>query len=101
VKAKSWGCKEVAETRRGLKISFPELGDFENGKTIFAQAYGLADREKKTPKHTCNAVSQGSMNKMFTATANFNWTQAGKLKLTDSLGKILEGLSNQENRVEA
>jgi D-alanyl-D-alanine carboxypeptidase len=40
-----------------------------NGKTVFAQAYGLSDRDKKTPNTLKTRFRLGSMNKMFTAVA--------------------------------
>src|SRR5206468_3670509 len=40
-----------------------------NGKPILAKAYGLSDREHKTPNKLQTRFRIGSMNKMFTATA--------------------------------
>jgi CubicO group peptidase (beta-lactamase class C family) len=51
------------------------------GKTVFAQAYGLADREKKTPNTLKTRFRLGSMNKMFTAVATLQLVQSGKLDL--------------------
>ena len=39
-----------------------------DGKTVFAQAYGLADRDKKVANTLNTRFRVGSMNKMFTAT---------------------------------
>src|SRR6185369_12080492 len=52
-----------------------------DGKTVFAQAYGLADREKKTPNTLKTRFRLGSMNKMFTAVATLQLVQDGKLDL--------------------
>src|SRR6266849_6726639 len=41
----------------------------KNGKPVFAQEYGLADREHKAPNILKTRFRIGSMNKMFTATA--------------------------------
>jgi D-alanyl-D-alanine carboxypeptidase len=68
----------------------------KNGKTVFEQAYGLADREKKTPNTLQTRFRMGSMNKMFTATAILQLAQAGKLKLTDPLGKYLANYPNKD-----
>jgi len=48
----------------------------KNGKPIFTQAYGLADREKKIPNKLQTKFRLGSMNKMFTAVALAQLAQA-------------------------
>src|ERR1041384_4017911 len=53
----------------------------KDGKTVFAHAYGLADREKKTPNTLKTRFRLGSMNKMFTAVAILQLAQNGKLDL--------------------
>lgn len=67
----------------------------KNGKPIFAEAYGLADREKKTPNTLDTRFRIGSMNKMFTAVAMLRLVQAGKVKLDDPIGKYLPKYPNQ------
>jgi D-alanyl-D-alanine carboxypeptidase len=67
-----------------------------NGKPVFAQAYGLADREKKVPNTMKTRFRIGSMNKMFTATSVLQLAQGGKLGLDDSLGKYLTDYSNKD-----
>ena len=68
----------------------------KNGKPIFEQAYGLADRER----HSLNSLETrfriGSMNKMFTAVAILQLVSAGKLGLDDSLEKYLTDYPNKE-----
>jgi D-alanyl-D-alanine carboxypeptidase len=66
------------------------------GKPIFEQAYGLADREHNVTNTLQTRFSIASMNKMFTAVAIMQLVQAGKLGLDDSLGKYLTGYPNQE-----
>jgi hypothetical protein len=51
----------------------------KNGKTVFAQGYGLADREKKTPNTLKTGFRVGSMNKMFTAVATLQLVQRGHI----------------------
>jgi D-alanyl-D-alanine carboxypeptidase len=68
----------------------------KNGKPIFAQAYGLADRERNVPNTLSTRFSIGSMNKMFTGVATLQLVQAGKLKLDDPLGKYLTNYPNKE-----
>jgi D-alanyl-D-alanine carboxypeptidase len=68
----------------------------KDGKPIFAQAYGLADREHNIPDTLTTRFSIGSMNKMFTGVAVLQLAQAGKLKLDDPLGKYLTNYPNKE-----
>ena len=68
----------------------------KNGKPVFAQAYGLADREHKAPNTLKTRFRIGSMNKMFTATATLQLAQAGKLDLDDPLGKYLTDYPNKD-----
>jgi D-alanyl-D-alanine carboxypeptidase len=68
----------------------------KNGKPVFKAAYGLADREKKTPNQLDTQFRIGSMNKMFTAVSVLQLAQAGKIKLTDPLGKYLTDYPNKE-----
>lgn len=68
----------------------------KNGRTVFAKAYGLADRERKTPNTLDTRFRMGSMNKMFTAVATLQLVQAGKIRLTDTVGTYLPDYPNKE-----
>jgi CubicO group peptidase (beta-lactamase class C family) len=68
----------------------------KNGKPIFAQADGLADRERKIPNTLNTRFRLGSMNKMFTAVATLQLVQAGKLDLNTPIGRYLTDYPNQE-----
>ena len=68
----------------------------KNGKTVFAQAYGLADREKKTPNTLKTRFRLGSMNKMFTAVATLQLVQDGKLDLKAPFGNYLTDYPNKD-----
>lgn len=68
----------------------------KDGKPVFKAAYGLADREKKTPNQIDTQFRIGSMNKMFTAVSVLQLVQAGKIKLTDPLGKYLTDYPNKD-----
>jgi CubicO group peptidase (beta-lactamase class C family) len=68
----------------------------KNGKTVFAQAYGLADREKKTPNTLKTRFRIGSMNKMFTAVATLQLVQSGKLDLKAPFGNYLTDYPNKD-----
>jgi len=67
----------------------------KNGKPIFAQAYGMADREKQRANALDTRFRIGSMNKMFTATAILQLVQANKLALDDTVGKHLPDYPNK------
>ncbi len=67
-----------------------------DGKTIFAGAYGQADREKGTPNMLSSRFRMGSMNKMFTAVAILQLVQANKIRLDDLVGKYLPDYPNKD-----
>jgi CubicO group peptidase (beta-lactamase class C family) len=67
----------------------------KGGKTLFSQAYGLADREKKIPNSLDTRFRIGSMNKMFTAVCVLQLVEEGKIKLTDPVGKYLTDYPNK------
>jgi len=67
-----------------------------NGQQIFAQAYGLADREKKISNELKTRFRIGSMNKMFSAVATLQLVQSGKLDLKTPFGKYLVDYPNQD-----
>jgi CubicO group peptidase (beta-lactamase class C family) len=68
----------------------------KDGKPVFAQAYGLADREKKTPNTLKTRFRIGSMNKMFTAVATLQLVQNGKLDLKAPFGNYLTDYPNKD-----
>jgi CubicO group peptidase (beta-lactamase class C family) len=68
----------------------------KDGKAVFKAAYGLADREKKISNQLDTQFRIGSMNKMFTAVSILQLVQAGKIKLTDPLGKYLPDYPNKD-----
>jgi CubicO group peptidase (beta-lactamase class C family) len=68
----------------------------KNGKTVFAQSYGLADREKKTPNTLQTRFRIGSMNKMFTAVATLQLVQSGKVDLKAPFGNYLTDYPNKD-----
>jgi D-alanyl-D-alanine carboxypeptidase len=59
-----------------------------NGVPVFFKAYGMADREKKVANTIRTRFNLGSINKEFTQTAIRQLVSAGKLSLTDTLGKF-------------
>ena len=68
----------------------------KNGKVLFSGAYGSADRENKTPNTLDTRFRIGSMNKMFTAVSVMQLVQAGRIKLTNPVGKYIQDYPNQE-----
>ncbi len=72
------------------------LARLENGtpRTLFLGAFGLADREKRIANREDTRFRIGSMNKMFTATAILQLVQAGKLALTDTVGRHVPDYPN-------
>jgi len=68
----------------------------QNGKPVFSEANGLADREHKTPNTLKTRFRIGSMNKMFTAVAILQLAQARKLQLTDTVGKYMTDFPNKD-----
>ncbi|HEY6390907.1 MAG TPA: serine hydrolase domain-containing protein, partial [Bryobacteraceae bacterium] len=68
----------------------------KRGKVLFSGAYGLADRGKNVANKLDTRFRIGSMNKMFTAVSILQLVQAGKIKLTDPLGKYVTDYPNPE-----
>ncbi|MBV8897527.1 MAG: alpha/beta fold hydrolase [Acidobacteriaceae bacterium] len=68
----------------------------KDGKPIFEQAYGFADREHQSPNSLATRFRMGSMNKMFTAVAILQLVSAGKLRLDDPVIKYLPDYSNRD-----
>jgi D-alanyl-D-alanine carboxypeptidase len=68
----------------------------KDGKPIFAEVYGLADREHKIPNTLKTRFRIGSMNKMLTATATLQLVAAGKIDLNSPLGKYLPDYPNKD-----
>jgi D-alanyl-D-alanine carboxypeptidase len=68
----------------------------KNGKPIFTGAYGMADRDKKIPNTLSTKFRIGSMNKMFTAVSILQLVQAGKISLSDPVGKYLTDYPNKD-----
>lgn len=67
-----------------------------DGKTVFSNAYGFADREKKIANTLKTRFRLGSMNKMFTAVAILQLAQSGKIDLKAPLGKYLTDYPNKD-----
>lgn len=68
----------------------------KNGKPIFTAAYGLADREARTPVTIGTQFRYGSMGKMFTAVSILQLAQDGKLALNAPVGRYLKDYPNPD-----
>jgi D-alanyl-D-alanine carboxypeptidase len=60
-----------------------------NGVPLLFKAYGFASREKEIPNNIRTRFNLGSINKTFTQVAIRQLVAAGKLSMTDTLGKFL------------
>ena len=67
-----------------------------NGKVIYSEAKGLANRDAGTPNTLETRFRMGSMNKMFTATAILQLVQAGRVKIDAPLGTYLTDYPNRD-----
>ena len=66
------------------------------GQVLWQKAVGLANRDSRTANTLETQFRNGSMNKMFTATAALQLIDAGKLSLDDTVGKVLPDYPNKE-----
>jgi CubicO group peptidase (beta-lactamase class C family) len=67
-----------------------------HGKVVLQKAWGLANRETRTPNTFDTRFRIGSMNKMFTMVSTLQLVEAGKLSLDDTIGKLLPDYPNQD-----
>jgi CubicO group peptidase (beta-lactamase class C family) len=68
-----------------------------DGKPVFAQAYGYADREKKVPNTLDTPFLMGSLTKTFTSLAIGQLVERGKLSYEDPLSKFLPEFPDAES----
>lgn len=72
----------------GISISI-----IENGKSIFAKSYGVADVITGAKIGPATSFNIGSVTKQFTAFATLQLAEKGKLSLDDHLSKFFPGLN--------
>jgi CubicO group peptidase (beta-lactamase class C family) len=68
----------------------------KDGKRVWSQAYGLADREHNISNTLKTRFRIGSMNKMFTAVATLQLAEARKLDVKDTVGQYLPDYPNKD-----
>ena len=68
-----------------------------NGRPVFSQAYGYADREKKIANTVDTPFLLGSMNKLFTGLAIGQLVEQGKLTYDDPLSKFIPDYPDAES----
>ena len=68
-----------------------------DGKPVFSQAYGYADREKKISNTVDTPFLMGSMSKLFTGLAVGQLVEQGKLSYDDPLAKFLPDFPDPES----
>ena len=110
----SWNLKRAAsvavtEQERLQEISayLKRMGDADifsgavviarEGKPVFGQAYGYAEREKKIPNTLDTPFLLGSINKLFTGLAIGQLVEQGKLSYDDPLSKFLPDFPDPES----
>jgi D-alanyl-D-alanine carboxypeptidase len=70
----------------------------KDGRVVFQKAYGLADREAKTPVTVETRFNIASIGKALTKTAVGQLVSQGRLALTDTIGKWLPDYPNPKAR---
>jgi CubicO group peptidase (beta-lactamase class C family) len=110
----TWGLKRAASVAVTEPERLQEIGSYltrmgdadlfsgavviaRDGKPVFAQAYGYADREKKIPNTVDTPFLLASMTKPFTGLAIGQLVEQGKLSYDDSLAKFLPNFPDAES----
>jgi CubicO group peptidase (beta-lactamase class C family) len=95
---------EAAEKMRATLDQKATAGEFSGvalltrgNSTLLSDAWGLADRTKRTPMTTDTRLNLGSIGKFFTRTALAQLAEAGKLALDDKLSKYLPGFPHADS----
>ena len=110
----TWKLKRVASTAMTEEARVQEIGAYlkrlgdadvfsgavaiaRDGKPVFAQAFGYADREKQIRNTLDTPFLLASMTKPFTGLAIGQLVEQGKLSYDDSLSKFLPGFPDAES----
>jgi len=94
---------ELVASVRNYARRAVETGEFSgviliarNGKPLYEEAFGEADREKKIPNRTDTKFNVGSIDKTLTALAIRQLAAEKKLALDDRIGKVLPDYPNKD-----
>ena len=87
--------QEVADLSKKDRFSGTVLVA-KNGTVLLGEIVGLADIDAKIPNRLDTKFNLGSMNKMFTAVAVAQLAEAGKIRLSDPLSKLLPDYPNAQ-----
>jgi len=68
----------------------------KDGRVLFHEAYGFADRDKEIPNQKDTKFNLGSINKSFTRAAIHQLEKQGKLRLDDPIQKFLPDYANRQ-----
>jgi D-alanyl-D-alanine carboxypeptidase len=83
----------AAEVLKTTGVPSASVAVVRGGKVAYVKAYGMARLEPPMPAEPGMQYSIGSISKQFTAAVVLLLAQDGKLKLDDSVGKYLPGLT--------
>ena len=83
----------AAEVLKATGVPSASVAVVQGGKVAYVKAYGMARLEPPMPAEPAMQYSIGSISKQFTAAVVLLLVQDGKLKLDDSVGKYLPGLT--------
>jgi D-alanyl-D-alanine carboxypeptidase len=79
------------------KVPSASIAVVQNGRLVYARAYGDARLEPRTPATAEMRYSIGSISKQFTATAILMLAEEGKLSLDDPVGRFLPDLARAKD----
>jgi CubicO group peptidase (beta-lactamase class C family) len=71
------------------KASSASVAILDNGKVVYSEGFGMADREKSTPVDTITLFNMGSVSKVFSAAAVMCLVDDGKVELDAPVIKYL------------
>ncbi len=80
-------------TMTGKGIVGLSVGVMQDGKVIFAKAYGMASLATRTPVTVTTMFPVGSVTKQFTCTTALLLAQDGKLQMADRVAKYFPALT--------
>lgn len=89
----------LQQTMKAKKIPALQLAIVQDGKLVKQAVYGTANLENNIPATPESIFSINSITKAFTGVAIMQLAEAGKLKVTDPLGKHLNDLPKEWQQI--